>query len=96
MLFPCHGDYAQKRMERSNDLAGTRVKMKSRNEPCNEVAEPKLKGMAGVEVKINHFAKNKIISRSKLSSNSTTDPPCIISLPQGKTLTVTAENLKCK
>ena len=82
--------------ERSNDLAGTRVKMKSKNEPHNEIVELELKGMAEVEVKINHFAKNKIISHRKLSSNSTTDPPCIISLPQGKTLRVTAENLKCK
>lgn len=59
--------------------------MKSRNEPHHEHVELEGKGMGGVEVKINHFAKNKIISHSKLSSISTTDPGYIVSLPQDKT-----------
>lgn len=71
-----------------------RLKWKSRDEPQNEIVELELKGVGELERKINHFAKSKIMSRSKLSSNSTTDPGCLVSLPEGKTLTVTAENLK--
>lgn len=68
-------------------MAWTWVMIKSRKELHHEVVKLEVKGVGGVGVKINHFAmiKNKIISHSKLSSISTTDPGCIVSLPQGKT-----------
>lgn len=66
-------------------MAWTWVMMRSRNEPHHEHVELEVKEVGGVGVKIHHFAKNKIISHSKLSSISTTDPGYIISLPQGKT-----------
>lgn len=40
-------------------MAWTLVKIKSRNEPRNEVADLELKGMSGVEVKANHCTKTK-------------------------------------
>ena len=59
--------------------------MKSRNEPHNEIVEYELKGVGRVEVKSNHFTKNKKISHSKLGSISITDPGCLVSFPEGKT-----------
>lgn len=81
--------------EGDSDLAQTQIKMKSRNEPHNEIVELELKGVGGLQTKTDHSAKSKIMKHSKFSSNSTTDPACLVSLPTGKkTLTVTAENLK--
>lgn len=71
--------------------------MKNRNEPHNKIVGYELKGVGGVEVKANHFTKNKKkkkISHSKLDSSSITDPGCVISLSKHKTLTATAKNLK--
>lgn len=67
--------------------------IKSRNESHHEVVELEVKEVGGVGVKINHCAKNKIISHSKLSSISTTDPGCLTPSRQN---TATTENLKLK
>lgn len=45
--------------ERYRDLAWILVKMKSRNEFRNEVVDFELKGMSGVEVKVNYCIKIK-------------------------------------
>lgn len=76
-------------------MAWTQVMMKHRNEPHHEDVELEVKGVGGVRVKINHFAKDKIISHSKLSSVSTTDSGSMVSFAQGKTQRTTG-NLKCK
>lgn len=71
------------------------VKMRHRNEPQNEVAEFELKGVDEGEAKANHFTMNTKTSATANSAQYQSQiPGCNISLPEGKTHTGSAENLK--
>lgn len=43
--------------------------MKNRNEPHNKIVGYELKGVGGVEVKANHFTKNKKKKKKSATAN---------------------------